>query len=124
MKKINKELVTCGNIKEIIINLIDSDKLMTMTFSVYLSDKLCKKYSYLSKIFVKEYHISIKEYTNNVKISRIKKLIDEDILNISEIGYKMHYSSPSHLSHQFKVITHMTPLEYKHKDVIIIVNSF
>lgn len=113
MKTLNNKSDICKNIKLIIINSIETDELTNMTFSIYLSDTFDKKYVYLTKIFLKQYGFTIKHFTNDLKIERIKFLINQKVLNISEIADKMHYSSPSHLSHQFKTVTNQTPSEYK-----------
>lgn len=112
IKRKNRKL--CEKIKGFINHSIDIDELSTKTFSVSLSETLCRKYSHLCKIFLCEYGFNIKTYTNVTKVDRVKKLIDENVDNINEIATKMHYSSSSHLSHQFKMVTNMTPSEYKH----------
>ena len=47
------------------------------------------------------------------KVERIKELIMYDELNLTEISYKMNYSSVAHLSHQFKKFTGLTPSHFK-----------
>ncbi|HEX5024153.1 MAG TPA: AraC family transcriptional regulator, partial [Agriterribacter sp.] len=47
------------------------------------------------------------------KIERVKELLVYDELNLTEIAYKMHYSSVAHLSNQFKKITGLTPSYFK-----------
>lgn len=47
------------------------------------------------------------------KIEKVKELIIYDELNLSEIAYKLHYSSVSHISHQLKKITGLTPTYLK-----------
>jgi len=39
-------------------------------------------------------------------------LVYEDI-SLTEISYKLHYSSVGHLSNQFKKMTGLTPSKYK-----------
>jgi AraC-like DNA-binding protein len=86
---------------------------LKLTFSNYISSTLNRKYSFLAKIFLKLYGVTIKKHISIIKIERIKELIKNDSLNMSEISDKMHYSSLSHLSLQFKQITKMTPLEFR-----------
>lgn len=124
MKIIDKQSEICENIKSLIITSIQSDEVMTRNFSVYLSEKFEVKYSYLTKLFTNEFGFSIRDFIVNTRVERVKKLIDENELNINEIGYKMHYSSTSHLSHQFKSVTNNKPLEYKYRNTILRSDNF
>jgi AraC-like DNA-binding protein len=47
------------------------------------------------------------------KIERVKELIIYNELNLTEIAWKMHYSSVAHLSNQFKKVTGLTPSFFK-----------
>jgi len=109
----DKEIIIVEQIKLIIFELIQINKLPNYTFSIFISKKLGKKYSYLSKIFSKQCNINIKEYINQIKVARIKQYIQEDKLTMSEISNKMHFSSLSHLSYMFKKVTNMTPTQFK-----------
>jgi AraC-like DNA-binding protein len=57
--------------------------------------------------------ISIQQFIIYHKIEKVKELLLYDELNLSEISYKLHYSSVSHLSKQFKKITGLSPTYYK-----------
>jgi YesN/AraC family two-component response regulator len=101
-------------IKNIIVEMIHySDEPPVKNFSVYLSEKLNLDYHKLSELFSKTKGITIEHYIINHKVEKIKELIMYDELNISEISYKMHYSSVAHLSNQFKKITGLTPSYFK-----------
>jgi AraC-like DNA-binding protein len=47
------------------------------------------------------------------KIEKVKELLVYDELNLTEISYKLHYSSVAHLSNQFKKMTGLTPSHFK-----------
>lgn len=103
---------------EKIINLVVetvhySDELANVNFSTLLSEKLHKNYHYLAEIFSKTKGITIEHFIIMHKVERIKELIIYDKLNLTEISYKMHYSSVAHLSNQFKKVTGLTPTFFK-----------
>jgi AraC-like DNA-binding protein len=78
-----------------------------------LSQTLGVDYSYLSKLFSDVEGITIEKYLILQKVERIKELLVYNELSISEIAYKMNYSSSQHLSRQFKSITGLTPSEFR-----------
>lgn len=82
-------------------------------FSEILSKTVHKDYSYLSRLFSEVEGITIEKYIINQKIERVKELIIYDELNLSEIAYKLDYSSVAHLSNQFKKVTGLTPSHFK-----------
>lgn len=82
-------------------------------YSEILSKSLHKDYSYLSSLFSEVEGITIEKYIINQKIEKVKELIIYDELNLSEIAYKLGYSSVSHLSNQFKKVTGLTPTHFK-----------
>jgi YesN/AraC family two-component response regulator len=106
-------------IKLVIIHMIHySDEHIKTNFSVYLSEKTKLNYTYLSNVFRTENNMTIQQFIITHKIERIKELLLYGEMNLSEISYKMHYSSIAHLSNQFKKITGLSPTEYRHLDVI------
>ncbi len=101
-------------IKAIIIQEIhhgDADN--KHNFSDILSRKLHKDYSYLSTLFSDVESTTIEKYIISQKIEKIKELLVYDELNVSEIAYKLGYSSVAHLSAQFKKTTGLTPSHFK-----------
>jgi AraC family transcriptional regulator len=82
----------------------------------YLVEKMGLSYSYLSRIFSSQEHITLEKFIILNKIERIKELIDQEELTLSEIAFIMDYSSVQYLSNQFKHNTGMTVSEYKESD--------
>lgn len=82
-------------------------------FSEILSKALHKDYSYLSNLFSEVEGITIEKYIINQKIEKVKELLVYDELSLSEIAYKLGYSSVAHLSSQFKKTTGLTPSFFK-----------
>lgn len=100
-------------IKNTIIEFIHSSEDVKINFSDFLSQKLCYDYTYLSNLFSQEQGLTIKQYYISQKIEYAKELLAYDELDVSEISYRMNYSSVAHLSHQFKKITGITPSNFR-----------
>lgn len=90
-----------------------SDELPKVKNSQYISEKLQLDYTYLSNIFSETTGLTIEHFIINHKIEKVKELLLYDELNLTEIAYKLNYSSVSHLSTQFKKITGLTPSYFK-----------
>lgn len=110
----NKKSILIEKIKNVIIEMIHyADELPKNNFSDYLSEKLNYDYNYLSNVFTEVKGITIRQFIILHKIEKVKELLLYDELNLSEISNKLHYSSVSHLSNQFKKITGLSPSYYK-----------
>jgi AraC-like DNA-binding protein len=106
--------ILVDKIKNVIIEMIHySDDLPKVNYSDYISEKLNYDYTYLSNLFSEVKGITIQHFIINHKIERAKELILYDELDLTEIAYKLHYSSVAHLSNQFKKVTGQTPSFYK-----------
>ena len=90
-----------------------SDKLPKVRYSDYISEKLGYDYTYLSNVFSEVKGITLQQYIIIHKIEKVKELLLYDELNLTEISYKLQYSSVSHLSNQFKKVTGHSPSFYK-----------
>ncbi len=86
---------------------------MAINLSEYLSQKLQHDYTYLANLFSEVQGITIEKFYISHKIERVKELLVYNELNLTEIAYKMHYSSVAHLSTQFKKVTGLTPSHFK-----------
>jgi PAS domain S-box-containing protein len=101
-------------IKNIIVDLVHySDEQLQMNFSDYLSKQLKYDYTYLSNLFSQTEGIPIQKFIIAQKIERVKELIIEGELTLTQIALKLHYSSIAHLSNQFKKVTGLTPSYFK-----------
>ena len=110
----DKKAVLIEKIISVIVEMVHySDEIPSKNYSEYISDKLHYDYTYLSNIFSEVKGITIQQFIIIHKIERIKELIIYDELNITEIAYKLNYSSVAHLSNQFKKITGLTPSHFK-----------
>jgi len=110
----DKKAMLIEKIINIIVEMVHySDEPLATNFSIFLSEKLQRDYRKLAEIFAATKGITIEHFIILHKIERIKELIIYDELNISEISYKMNYSSVAHLSQQFKKVTGLTPSFFK-----------
>jgi len=110
----DKRKIIIEKIRSIIIELIHhSDELPKVNYSDYISQKLGYDYTYLANTFSEVKGITIQQFIIIHKIEKVKELLLYDELNLTEISYKLHYSSVAHLSNQFKKITGLTPSYYK-----------
>ena len=110
----NKKSILVEKIKSAIIELVHyTEEQIKVNLSDYLSEKLNYDYTYLANLFSEVKGITIEKFYLAHKIEKVKELIVYDNLNLTEISYRMHYSSVAHLSNQFKKITGLTPTHFK-----------
>ncbi len=110
----DKKSILVEHIKTIIIELVHyTDEQIKTNLSDYLSDKLHLDYTYLSNLFSEVKGTTIENFYLSHKIEKAKELLVYDELNLTEIAYKLHYSSVAHLSTQFKKMTGLTPTHFK-----------
>ena len=110
----DKKSVLIEKIKNVIIDMVHySDEIPKTNYSEYISNILNFDYTYLSNIFSEVKGITIQQFIIVHKVERIKELLLYDELNLTEISYKLHYSSVAHLSNQFKKITGLTPSHFR-----------
>lgn len=111
----DKKSMLIERIKNVIIEVIHySDEALRVNFSDHLSEKLKYDYTYLANLFSEVESTTIEHFIIKHKIERVKELLIYDELNLTEIAYKLHYSSVAHLSNQFKKVTGLTPTFFKH----------
>jgi AraC-like DNA-binding protein len=110
----DKRAVLIEKIKNAVVEMIHhTDEAIKINFSDYLSEKLQHDYTYLANLFSEIQGTTIEHFIISHKIERIKELIIYDELNITEIAWKLNYSSVAHLSNQFKKVTGLTPSHFK-----------
>ena len=110
----DKKRVLIEKIKNIIVDLVYySEKQPRVNLSDFLSEKLNYDYTYLANLFSENQSTTIEHFFLNHKIERVKELLVYEDISLTEISYKLHYSSVGHLSNQFKKMTGLTPSKYK-----------
>ena len=111
----DKKIILIEKIKTIISEMVNySDQPLKTNFSYYLSEALNLDYTYLANVFSEVQGSTIEHYIIMNKIRRVKELIRNKDLNLTEISWKLHYSSVAHLSTQFKKMTGVTPSQFKY----------
>jgi AraC-like DNA-binding protein len=110
----NKKSILVERIKCTIIDLVHfTDDQIKVNLSDYLSENLNYNYTYLANLFSEVNGITIEKFYLTHKIERVKEMLVYDEFNLTEIAYKMHFSSVAHLSNQFKKYTGLTPTQFK-----------
>lgn len=110
----NKKSRIIEKIKNVIIDQVhyqDSD--IKTNLSDLLSEKLNHDYNYLSNLFSEVEGTTIEKYFIAQKIEKVKEFLVYDELSLSEIAYRLNYSSVAYLSNQFKKVTGLTPSHFK-----------
>ncbi len=110
----DKKNILVEKIKSVIVEMIHyEDEVPKVNDSDYISEKLGYDYTYLSNIFSEVKVITIQRYIILHKIERVKEQLLYDELTLTEIAWKLNYSSVAHLSNQFKRVTGLTPTYFK-----------
>ncbi len=109
----SQKSILVQRIKDAIIEMVFTDEKMPIKFSAYLTDKLNYNYNYLANLFSSETFSSIEKFILLQKTERAKQLLAQNKLNITEIAWKLNYSSTAHFSNQFKSITGITPTVFQ-----------
>lgn len=100
--------------KDVIREMIYKEEgLPTSKISSYIAERVNRSYGYLHNLFAENTYTSIGNYIIMQKIERAKQLIMEGELTLTEISYKLSYSSVAHLSYQFKKTTGLTPSAFQ-----------
>ena len=110
----DQKSILIEKIKNTIIEMVhNNEELPKLNLSEYLSEKLKHDYTYLANLFSEVTGVTIEHFIIAHKIERVKELMLYDELNLTEISYKLNYSSVAHLSSQFKKVTGLTPSFFK-----------
>src|SRR5579862_3648406 len=110
----DKKAMLIEKIRNVIVEMVHySDDVPRVNFSDYLSEKLNYDYTYLANLFSEVTGITIEHFIIAHKIERVKELLLYDELNLTQISYKLNYSSVAHVSNQFKKVTGLTPTFFK-----------
>jgi AraC-like DNA-binding protein len=110
----DKKAILIQKIKTIIIELVHySEEPLAINLSAYLAERLQHDYTYLANLFSEVQGTSIEKFFISHKIERVKELLVYNELTLTEIAYKLHYSSVAHLCTQFKKVTGLTPSHFK-----------
>lgn len=109
----NQKAVLVQKIKAAVREMLEKNDLPLVKISTYLSESLGENYRTLSNVFSDVCHISIESFIILQKIEIVKQLLVKEGLSLTEISYRMSYSSVAHLSNQFKKITGFTPTVFQ-----------
>ncbi|WP_449387318.1 helix-turn-helix domain-containing protein [Chryseobacterium lineare] len=100
--------------KNLIIQKIsETDIDENFLLSDFLSNRLHKDYSTLSKTFSQNENLTVEQFFILQKIEKVKELLLYNEFTLTEIAGKLGYKSVQHLSSQFRNVTGFTPTEFK-----------
>jgi AraC-like DNA-binding protein len=110
----DRKMILAEKVVSLIMEMIHfSQELPSINYSEYISRQLCLSYTLISKSFSKARGITIEQFIIMQKIEKVKELLSHQELTMSEIAWKLRYSSPAHLSAQFKRVTGITPTHFR-----------
>ena len=109
----NKKAILVQKAKAAINEMIDNYDMPLIKISAHLSEKLGENYRNIAQVFTEVCHMTVENFIILSKIERVKKLLTTESLSLTEISYKLNYSSVGHLSNQFKNITGLTPSSFQ-----------
>lgn len=110
----NKKSILIEKIKNTVTEMIHvSEELPRVNFSEFISQKLGYDYTYLANTFSEVKGITLQQFIIVNRIEKAKELMLYDELNLTEISYRLGYSSVGHLSNQFKKVTGLSPSFYR-----------
>ena len=110
----DKKAILIQRIKNLIVEMVHyEDELPKVKNSEYIGQKIEYDYTYLANMFSEATGVTIEHYIIAHKIERVKELLLYDELTLTQVSYKLNYSSVAHLSKQFKQVTGLTPTFFK-----------
>jgi AraC-like DNA-binding protein len=110
----DRKMILAEKVVSLIMDMIHfSQEMPTVNYSEYISRQLCVSYALISKSFSKARGITIEQFIILQKIEKVKELLSHQELTMSEIAWKLRYSSPAHLSAQFKRVTGISPSHFR-----------
>lgn len=109
----DKDAILVENVKKSLVEELNANNALDANLSKFISNRLNKEYSIISKVFSSHQGMTIEKYFIRLKIEKAKEGIQMKNKTFSEIAYELNYNSSSHLAKQFKAITGMSMSEYQ-----------
>jgi len=110
----NPKNVFIQKIKDAIIEMVYMEETFEKTnFSEHLAQKLNKSYGYISNVFSEVTFTSVQNFIIMQKIERVKQEIIDGKDSLTEIAWKLDFSSVAHLSNEFKKNTGLSPTSFQ-----------
>jgi AraC family transcriptional regulator len=100
-------------VKTLIIEKVQQEIEEHFSITEFLTKKLHKDYAFISRLFSEVEAITIEQFFILQKTEKVKELLTYNQLTLSEIAWRLGYSSVAHLSAQFKKVTGLTPTNFK-----------
>ena len=114
----NDKSIIVVRLKALLVELYRLDSIpKNFKLSSYLVESLNYDYSHLSRVFSQSEKQTIESFHIQLRIEKSKELLSYKELSISEIAYRLGYSSNAHFSGQFKKIEGISPKSYRDKPI-------
>ncbi|MBL0315818.1 MAG: AraC family transcriptional regulator [Flavobacteriales bacterium] len=111
----DKKSILVEQIKKLVIEMVHyTEDVPIVNNSDFMAERLGYNYTYLSNLFSEVKGITIQHFYILHKIERAKEFLIYNDFSLTEIAFRLNYSSVAHLSNQFKKITGLTPTFFKH----------
>lgn len=115
---VDKEDILVEQIKSAVTELVHNTTYNAMVRnSDFLVGKFNLSYPYLSSVFSKKENITLEKFIINLKIQKVRELLRQEDITLSEIAFMMGYSSVQYLSAQFRKVTGMSVSEFRENPV-------
>ena len=110
----DRKVALTEQVRNVVMRMIhELEELPSVNYSHYISSALGLDYTYLANTFRAIRGISIQQYIIRQKIEKVKELLMPGHLTLTEISYRLNYSSVAHLSRQFRKVTGFNPELFK-----------
>lgn len=109
---VNQAQIVASRVKQVIIDHISTSEPCPRNMSDCIERAIGQDYKSISRLFAQAEGRTIEKYRIAVTIEKVKELLSYGNLPLSEIAYRLGYSSAAHLSAQFKKVTGLTPTQY------------
>ena len=101
-------------IRSVVVDMIHhNEELPKENYSWYIANKLDQNYTYIANIFSEQTGTTIEQFIISHKIEKVKELLMYKEMSLTQIAFRLDYSSVAHLSNQFKKVTGMNPSAYR-----------
>ncbi|WP_225312634.1 helix-turn-helix domain-containing protein [Pseudotamlana haliotis] len=109
----NQKTTLVERIKSAVDSMLRDHAHSSVKLSDYLAENLHYSYAHLSAVFSENTYSSIENYAILRRVDLVKEYLCNTNLTLTEIAFKLNYSSVAHLSGQFKKTTGLTPSTFQ-----------
>jgi AraC family transcriptional regulator len=110
----SKEVQRIEEVKNLLTGILQQEEIPEgFNLGDFIKLNVPVDYSRISHLFSSTEGLTMEKYFIQLKLDKVKEWLFYEEMQLSEMAWKLGYSSVQHLSSQFKKHTGMTPSEYK-----------